>query len=184
MTCAIFFTPSPLVTVTNQLILFLLSAFWGPPSPPTSDVIYGSPQHYGGLSSTPLIDSFGRQIPEERVVQKWRSDLRCADIPIERKKPLFRSSESSPLVFLWPRLRRILKFSFGTPTTCDVDAEEKRFEYYLKSELGNLPTFQTCYKGYACMKPSRRWPSPRGGGPLFDLSFLCTESTSNYMDLS
>ena len=39
-----FFTPSPLVTVTNQQILFLLSAFWGPPSPsPTPDVIYGSP---------------------------------------------------------------------------------------------------------------------------------------------
>ena len=27
------FTPPPFVTVTNQLILFLLSAFWGPPSP-------------------------------------------------------------------------------------------------------------------------------------------------------
>ena len=33
-----FFTPP--VTVTKQLILFLLSAFWGP----TADVIYGSPQ--------------------------------------------------------------------------------------------------------------------------------------------
>ena len=28
-----FFTQFPLVTVTNQLILFLSSAFWGPPSP-------------------------------------------------------------------------------------------------------------------------------------------------------
>ena len=28
-----FFTPSPLVTVTNKLILFLSSAFWGPPPP-------------------------------------------------------------------------------------------------------------------------------------------------------
>ena len=28
-----FLTPSPLVTVTNQLILSLLSAFWGPSSP-------------------------------------------------------------------------------------------------------------------------------------------------------
>ena len=28
-----FFIPIPLVTVTNQMILFLLSAFWGPPSP-------------------------------------------------------------------------------------------------------------------------------------------------------
>ena len=36
-----FFDPLPLVTATNQLILFLLSAFWGPP--PTADVIYGSP---------------------------------------------------------------------------------------------------------------------------------------------
>ena len=39
-----FMDPSPLVTVTNQLILFLSSAFWGPNSlPPTADVIYGSP---------------------------------------------------------------------------------------------------------------------------------------------
>ena len=37
-----FLTPSPRVTVTNQLILFLSSAFWGPP--PTADVAYGSPQ--------------------------------------------------------------------------------------------------------------------------------------------
>ena len=28
-----FFYPLPLVTVANQLILFLLSAFWGPPPP-------------------------------------------------------------------------------------------------------------------------------------------------------
>ena len=31
-----FFTPSPLATVTNQLILFLSSAFWGPPPLRTS----------------------------------------------------------------------------------------------------------------------------------------------------
>ena len=38
----------PLVTVTNQLILFLSSAFWGPSSPPsTADVIYGrAPFHH------------------------------------------------------------------------------------------------------------------------------------------
>ena len=37
-------TKCSLVTFTNQLILFLLSAFWGPPSPPpTADVIYVSP---------------------------------------------------------------------------------------------------------------------------------------------
>ena len=36
-------TPSPLVTVTNQLVLFLSSAFWGPPPPSTADVIYGRP---------------------------------------------------------------------------------------------------------------------------------------------
>ena len=46
-----FLTPPPLlVTVTNQPILFLLSAFGRPPHPlrtsppPTADVIYGSPQ--------------------------------------------------------------------------------------------------------------------------------------------
>ena len=38
-----FLTPSPLlVTLTNQPILFLSSAFGGPP--PAADVIYGSPQ--------------------------------------------------------------------------------------------------------------------------------------------
>ena len=37
-----FWTPSPLVTYRNQLILLLLSAFWGPPLP-HPDVIYGSP---------------------------------------------------------------------------------------------------------------------------------------------
>ena len=37
------FDPLPPVTVTNQLILFLSSAFWGPPPPSTADVIYGSP---------------------------------------------------------------------------------------------------------------------------------------------
>ena len=35
--------PLPPVTVTNQLILFLSSAFWAPLPPPTADVIYGSP---------------------------------------------------------------------------------------------------------------------------------------------
>ena len=30
-----FLTPSPLVTVTNQLIVFLSSAIWGHPLPPT-----------------------------------------------------------------------------------------------------------------------------------------------------
>ena len=36
---------SLLVSVTNQLILFLSSASWLPPPPPTADadVIYGSP---------------------------------------------------------------------------------------------------------------------------------------------
>ena len=38
-----FLDPLPPVTVTNQLILFLSSAFWGPPPPPTADVIYGNP---------------------------------------------------------------------------------------------------------------------------------------------
>ena len=39
-----FLTPSPLVNVTNQLILFLSSAHWGPHlPPPPADVIYGSP---------------------------------------------------------------------------------------------------------------------------------------------
>ena len=39
-----FWTPLPLVTVTNQLNLFLSSAIWGPTSPPpTADVKYGSP---------------------------------------------------------------------------------------------------------------------------------------------
>ena len=33
----------PPVTVTNQLILFPLSAFWGPPPPSNADVIYGGP---------------------------------------------------------------------------------------------------------------------------------------------
>ena len=40
-----FLTPSPgspLVTVTNQLIVFLSSAFWGPPTP-SAYVINGSP---------------------------------------------------------------------------------------------------------------------------------------------
>ena len=44
MTSAIFsdfLIPSPLVTVTNQLIVFLSSAFWGPPLP--ADVIYRRP---------------------------------------------------------------------------------------------------------------------------------------------
>ena len=36
-------TPSPLVTYRNQLTLFLSSAFWGPPPPPSADIIYGSP---------------------------------------------------------------------------------------------------------------------------------------------
>ena len=42
-----FFDPLPLVIYRNQLILFLLSAFWVPPYPtqlPTVDVMYGSPQ--------------------------------------------------------------------------------------------------------------------------------------------
>ena len=39
MTSADFFTPSPIVNFTNQLILFTI----GDPLPPTSDVIYGSP---------------------------------------------------------------------------------------------------------------------------------------------
>ena len=39
----LFFLPPP-VTVTNQLIVFRSSAFWGPHlPPPTADVIYGSP---------------------------------------------------------------------------------------------------------------------------------------------
>ena len=40
-----FLTPlAPPVTVTNQPILFLSSAYWGPHlPPPTADVIYGSP---------------------------------------------------------------------------------------------------------------------------------------------
>ena len=40
-------TPSPLVTVTNQLILFSSSAFWGPPSPHPlrTSYVYGSPSH-------------------------------------------------------------------------------------------------------------------------------------------
>ena len=38
------FLPPPPGTYRNQLILFILSAFWGPPSPPSSaDVIYGNP---------------------------------------------------------------------------------------------------------------------------------------------
>ena len=37
------FLPLPLVTVTNQLMLFLLSVFGDPLPPPTADVIYGSP---------------------------------------------------------------------------------------------------------------------------------------------
>ena len=37
-----FFDP-PLVTYKNQLILFLMSAFWGPPSPWSVDVIFGRP---------------------------------------------------------------------------------------------------------------------------------------------
>ena len=42
MTSALFSDfDTPPVTVTNQLILFLSSAFWGPPSP--THVIYGSP---------------------------------------------------------------------------------------------------------------------------------------------
>ena len=39
--CWDFFNHSPLVTYINQLILFLSSAFWGPP--PSVDVTYGSP---------------------------------------------------------------------------------------------------------------------------------------------
>ena len=46
-----FLTPSPLVTVTNQLILFLLSANWDPP--PIADVIYGSP-----ISALSLLRTF------------------------------------------------------------------------------------------------------------------------------
>ena len=34
---------NPPVSVKNELILFLLSAFRGPPPPPIADVIYGSP---------------------------------------------------------------------------------------------------------------------------------------------
>ena len=43
-----FFDPLPLVTVTNQLILFLLTAFWGSLPPHTADIIlvYGSPLSY------------------------------------------------------------------------------------------------------------------------------------------
>ena len=55
--CSDFFTPPPFVEYTNQLILFLSSAFWGPPSasPHPLDVIYGSPLtstcNHGGLSA-------------------------------------------------------------------------------------------------------------------------------------
>ena len=39
-----FFDPLPhLLTVTNHFILFLSSAFGGPPPLPSADVIYGSP---------------------------------------------------------------------------------------------------------------------------------------------
>ena len=49
----------PLVTVKNQLIVFLLSAFWGPPPPPTADVIYGSPHTKGRKDEE---DSLGEKI--------------------------------------------------------------------------------------------------------------------------
>ena len=56
-----FFYPFPLVTVTNQQILFLLSAFWGPPAPPPADVIYGSP-----------LSLFSQQLPEKIGISECR----------------------------------------------------------------------------------------------------------------
>ena len=38
-----FVYPLPLVTITNQLIVFLSSAFWGPAPPLSAEIIDGSP---------------------------------------------------------------------------------------------------------------------------------------------
>ena len=52
-----------LVTVTNQLILFLSSAFWGPSlPPPTADVIYGSPPAVIIASSPELNEVMGEPV--------------------------------------------------------------------------------------------------------------------------
>ena len=50
----IFLTLSPLVTLTNQLILFLLSAFWWPPPPHPLRTSYISPQGRGNPRLTRL----------------------------------------------------------------------------------------------------------------------------------
>ena len=52
-----FFYPSPLVTVKNQLILFLLSAFWGPPGPPP-------PTHCGLPLSPHTLRTSHMEVPE------------------------------------------------------------------------------------------------------------------------
>ena len=74
---SVFLTPSPLVTVTNQLILFRLSAFWEPPPPPTSDVMYGSPLMVTGIrtGAAQLRCSGTREEEKERSFVDWDSHL-------------------------------------------------------------------------------------------------------------
>ena len=54
----VFFTPSPLVTVTIQLILFLSSAFWGPPSPHPLRTSFMEAHLEKKPSSSKLLDSY------------------------------------------------------------------------------------------------------------------------------
>ena len=64
----------PLVTVKNQLIVFLLSAFWGPPPPPTADVIYGSPQRTPQPQSARALRTMGmggRKGGSGLVLREW-----------------------------------------------------------------------------------------------------------------
>ena len=57
-----FVDPTP-VKYRNQLILFLLTVFWGPPSPPpTADVIYGSPLIIIDISLTINLQSLNLQL--------------------------------------------------------------------------------------------------------------------------
>ena len=74
----LFFDPLPLVTYRIHATSFLSSAFLGPPSPPTADIIYGSPLFnpvcLDGAVSTRLGERepcvWGRVSPKDREIRR------------------------------------------------------------------------------------------------------------------
>ena len=68
-----FLTPFPLVTVTNQLILFLPSAFWGTPPTHCGRHTYGSPPTPTEVQSNPLFTRGSKPATQVLVASRLSS---------------------------------------------------------------------------------------------------------------